>query len=163
MADRASSSLSASIFLDEIKSSISGNLSYEPAVAIAAGSGEGWVFKEKSIGSSGNLLGTGDNYLGGTVGAVAVGDIYKWLAIKNISSTATDGIGLCLDGGTSAYNLQDGIFIGAGELLIMKCSNATVELLHAASITMDGTYGYPSAAHAGTVNVMVAAILKNIG
>jgi len=41
MADKATSSSSASIFLDEIKSAISGNLNYEPAAAIASSSGEG--------------------------------------------------------------------------------------------------------------------------
>ena len=44
MADKATSSSSASIFMDEIRSAMSGSLDYEPAVAIAASAGEGWVF-----------------------------------------------------------------------------------------------------------------------
>jgi len=163
MADKATSSSSASIFLDEIKSAISGNLNYEPAVAIAASAGEGWVFSDGTVNStSSNLLSTSNGFQGG-ISAVAVADKVMWIAVKNLSTTATDGIGLCFDGDTVVYTLVDGIFIGAGEIWMGKCPNTTVENLHAVTVTMDGTYGYPSAAHTGAVACHVAAIIKNVG
>ena len=163
MADKATSSSSASIFLDEIKSSIGGSLNYEPAVAIAASAGEGWVFSDGTVNStSSDLLTTSNTYQGG-ISAVASGDKVMWIAVKNLSTTATDGICLSFDGGTAAYTLVDGVFIGAGEIWVGKCPNTTVANLHAATVTMDGTYGYPSAAHTSTVACHVAAILKNVG
>jgi len=163
MADKASSSLSASIFLDEIKSSMSGNSTYEPAAAIAASSGEGWVFSDGTVNSTSSALLTTSNGFQGGISAVAAGDKVMWIAVKNLSTTSTDGICLCFDGGTAAYTLVDGIFIGAGEMWIGKCPNTTVANLIAATVTMDGTYGYPSAAHTGAVSCHVAAILKNVG
>jgi hypothetical protein len=163
MADKASSSSSASIFLDEVKSAIGGSLNYEPAVAIAASAGEGWIFSDGTVNStSSDLLTTANGFQGG-ISAVAIGDKVMWIAVKNLSTTSTDGIGLSFDGGTVAYDLVDGVFIGAGEIWIGKCPNTTVANLHAATVTMDGTYGYPSAAHTGAVACHVAAILKNVG
>ena len=163
MADKALASLSTSVFLDEIKANMGGSLDYEPAALIAASSGQGWVFSIGTVNStSSDLLTTDNTYMGGT-SAVATGDIVMWLAVKNLSTTATDGIGLALDGGTVAYNLGDGIFIGAGEMVVLKLGNTTVANLHAATVTMDGTYGYHSAAHTGAVECHVAAILKNVG
>ena len=102
------------------------------------------------------------NTFQGGVSAVATGDKVMWIAVKNLSTTSTDGICLSLDAGTAAYNLVDGIFIGAGEIVMFKSPYCTVADLHAASVTMDGTYGYPSAAHTGEVACHVAAILKNV-
>jgi hypothetical protein len=162
MADKATSSLSASVFLDEIKASMSGSLSYEPAVAIAASSGEGWVFSDGTVNStSSDLLTTANDYMGG-ISNVDTDDKIMWIAVKNLSTTSTDGICLSLDAGTAAYTLVDGIFIGAGEMVVLKSPYCTVADLHAASVTMDGTYGYPSAAHTGAVACHVAAILKNV-
>ena len=163
MADKASSSSSASVFLDEIKASVGGSLNYEPAVAIAASAGEGWVFSDGTVNStSSDLLTTANTFQGG-VSAVATGDKIMWIAVKNLSTTSTDGICLSLDAGTAAYNLVDGIFVGSGEIVMFKSPYCTVADLHAASVTMDGTYGYPSAAHTGAVACHVAAVLKNVG
>ena len=163
MADKASSSSSASVFLDEIKASVGGSLNYETAVASAASAGEGWVFSDGTVNStSSDLLTTANTFQGG-VSAVATGDKIMWIAVKNLSTTSTDGICLSLDAGTAAYNLVDGIFIGAGEIVMFKSPYCTVADLHAASVTMDGTYGYPSAAHTGAVACHVAAVLKNVG
>ena len=79
-----------------------------------------------------------------------------------ISTTKTDGICICLDGGTASYTLVDGMYIGAGEMIIIKCPNTTMGNLHAVSVTMDGTYGYPSAAHTGSVKCQIAAIIENV-
>ena len=163
MADNAILSLSADIFLDEIRSSMDGNLNYIPAADIAASSGEGWVFSDGTVNStSSDLLTTSNTYQGG-ISAVATGDQIMWIAVKNISATATDGICLSLDAGTAAYNLVDGIFIGSGEMVSFKSPYCTVADLHAASVTMNATYGFPSGSHSGAVACHVAAILKNVG
>ena len=162
MADKAIGSTAATVFLDEIRSAMSGSLDYEPAVAIAASSGEGWIFSTGTVNStSSDLFTTSNTYMGGT-SAVATADKVMWLAVKNLSTVKTDGIGLALDGGTATYNLGDGIYIGAGEMVVLKLGNTTVAQLHAVTVTMDGTYGYPSAAHTGAVECHVAAILKNV-
>ena len=156
MADKATASSSASIFLDEIKSSIGGNLNYEPA-----DTGDKWVFAEIAVNADANLLSTTHSFLkSGT--ALVVGDKIRWIAIKNLSTTATDGVCISLDGGTPAYDLADGIFIGAGEIVMLKVPNVTCDLMHAASVTMDGTYGYPASANSDPVNVHVAAIIDDV-
>ena len=163
MADKAIASTSASVLPDNIRTRLSGFLSYEPGAVITASSGEGWVFSDGTVNStSSDLLTTSNTYQGG-VSAVATGDKIMWIAVKNISTTSTDGICLSLDAGTAAYTLVDGVFIGAGEMVMFKSPYCTVADLHAASVTMDGTYGYPSAAHTGAVACHVAAILKNVG
>ena len=69
MADNANGGLSASIFLDEIKTNIAGKSEYTPA-----DSAEKWVFAEVSVsnGASTNLLGTGNDYLGSDLGCSEV-------------------------------------------------------------------------------------------
>jgi len=156
MADKATGSSSASIFLDEIKSAISGGINYEPK-----DSNDKWVFAEVAVDSSGALISTSQDYMGSGV-AVHGNDKVMWVAVKNLSTTATEGICLSFDGGTAAYDLVDGVFIGAGELVILKCPNTTTANLTAASVTMDGTYGYPTGALSGNVNVHVAAILDDV-
>ena len=72
MADKASSSLSASILLDEIKASMSGSQIYEPA-----DSNDKWVFAEVAVSNAADtdLLDTGDSYLGSSA-QVATGDTF---------------------------------------------------------------------------------------
>tara|TARA_R110000787_G_scaffold139116_1_gene252780 strand:- start:1460 stop:1936 length:477 start_codon:yes stop_codon:yes gene_type:complete len=157
MADKASGSIASSIFLDEIKSSITGLLNYEPKDA-----NDKWVFAEVAVtnGASTDLLDTGDSYLGSST-QVATADVVKWICIKNLSSTATDGIAIDLITGTAAYNLKGVNIIGAGEMIVLKPQNTTVADLHARSCTMDGTYGYSTAQGSTTVTVQVAAILDD--
>ena len=156
MADKAIANTSASVFLDEIKSSMGGELNYEPADA-----GDKWAFYEVSVSSSSGDLITTIDFLG-TDTATTTSDKVRWLAVKNISTTKPDGICICLDGGTASYTLVDRMYIGAGEMIIIKCPNTTMGNLHAVSVTMDGTYGYPSAAHTGSVNCQVAAIIDDV-
>ena len=52
--------------------------------------------------------------------AVATGDKVKFLFIQNQSTS--DGIVLCLDGGTAAHDLVDGIFIGIKPDIYRKIS-----------------------------------------
>ena len=156
MADKASTSLSASILLDEIKTSMSGVCQFSPA-----DSGDKWIFTEVDVSSShGDLITTIDFLATDT--ATVTGDKVRWLAVKNLSTVDTDGVCISLDGGTPAFDLVDGIFIGTGEMIVIKCPNTTMGNLHARSVTMDGTYGYPSAVHAGTVKCHVAAIIDDV-
>ena len=165
MADKAIGKNSASIFLDEIKSSLAGNLNYEPSVEIASTSGEGWVFSERAVSTSAgvNLLYTSDTFMG-TSSAIINTDIIMWIAVKNLSTVATEGVALSLDAnGSNAYNDVDAIIIGAGEMVTLKLGVCTVNSLHARAVTMDGTYGYATAdATSGTVLCHTAAIIKNI-
>ena len=157
MADNAKGGLSASIFLDEIKTNIAGKSEYIPA-----GAAEKWVFAEVSVSNSAstNLLGTGNDYLGSGT-AVALTDTFQWVIIKNLSTTSTEGIGVDFNAGTAAYNLKTTMFIGAGESIIVKVPNATVEDCHARSCTMDSTGSYPTAQGSVTVTVHVAGILND--
>ena len=82
MADNAIGNISASVFMDEVKASFGGKLSYEPDDA-----NDKWIYAEVTVGtSSGDLLSTSYTYLGTTT-SVASGDKYKWVAIKNLDSS----------------------------------------------------------------------------
>ncbi len=156
MADKASSSLSASILLDEIKASMSGGLIYEPADA-----SDKWVFAEVAVTSnaSTNLLGTGDSYIGSST-QVAVADIVRWLCIKNISTTTTEGIAIDVITGTAAFDLKGTMVIGPGEMMIIKPMVTTVEDLHARSCVLDANLR-PASQGTATVSAHVAAILDD--
>lgn len=155
MADKASSSISSSVFKDKMKAIISGSLNYEPA-----DSSQKWIFTKKSINASANLLGTQKDFLQ-TGEPLHLSDKYKWVAIKNISSSKTDGIGINLDGGDST-SITDAtsMYIAGGEMIILKCQ-CTIDNLHVGSVTMDGTYGYPSATNGSAVDAHVFAILDD--
>ena len=157
MADKASSSLSASILLDEIKASMSGGLIYEPADG-----SDKWVFAEVAVvgdSSTTDLLDTGDSYIGSST-QVATADIFRWLCIKNISTTTTEGIGFVLDAGNAVFNEPDLIVVGPGEMLIIKPPNCTVAGLHARSCVLDANLR-PASQGTATVNAHVAAILDD--
>jgi len=158
MADAGTSNISTEIFLDEIRSKISGICDYTPADA-----DDKWVFAEVGVtGSSGDLLGT-TNFLGTTTAIVVADDDVEWIAIKNISATATDGIAVRIDAGTAAWNSAGNMFIGAGEMLVMKCRLTPIGSVHVIPVTMTGASGKPSGTHSGTVNCHVAAILADGG
>ena len=38
-----------------------------------------------------------------------------WIAIKSLTSTATEGVGICFDAGNAAYNDIDTLIIGAND------------------------------------------------
>ena len=112
MADKATTSSSVSVFMDDIKSSLSGSFNYEPKDA-----NDKWIFAEIAVSnSSGDLIAALD-FLGSTT-TIHTADKPVWMAIKNTSTTSTDGVVICLDAGTAAWNLADGMVIGAGEMLI---------------------------------------------
>ena len=158
MADAGVASLSTEIFLDEIRSKISGICDYTPVDA-----DDKWVFAEIGVtGSSADLLGT-TNFLGTTTAVVVADDDVEWIAIKNISATATDGIAVRIDAGTAAWDSAGNMFIGAGEMLVMKCRLTPIGSIHVIPVTMTGASGKPSGTHSGTVNCHVAAILADGG
>ena len=164
MADKATSNLTGSIFMDDIKSSISGSLNYEPKDA-----NDKWIFAEVSIDdtASADLLaiaaGAGSDYPDyfGTSTAVASGDKVLWIAIKSLTTTSTEGIGINIDGGDASYDEADLLVVGPNELFIMKCPNTTVANLHARSCTLHSD-NYPSAQGSATINAHVAAILDDV-
>lgn len=158
MADKATGSMSASVFQDEVKATMSGSSVYEPKDA-----NDKWLFAEVSVSnSSGDLIADRD-YLGSADTTVVADDDVAWIAVKNISSTSTDGIAIRIDAGTAAHNSAGNIYIGSGEMVVLKTYTTPLASIHAISVTMDGTYGYPSASHSGSVSCHVAAIVDDGG
>ena len=158
MADKGTASLSASVFMDDIKSSLGGNSSYEPK-----DSNDKWLFAEIAVGNSSADLVADRDYLGTADTTVVADDDVAWIAIKNISTTSTDGIAIRIDAGTAAHNSAGNIYIGSGEMVVLKTYTTPLASIHAISVTMDGTYGYPSATHSGTVSCQIAAIVDDGG
>ena len=154
MAAKATGSTSAAVFLDEVKAAMGGSCSYEPA-----DSTQKWVFAEVSVDDDAALLGTGNDTMDdGT--ALHANDTYKWVAVKNMSTDKTDGIGINLDGGDStAIADATAMFISGGEMIILKPVNCTVANLHVGSVTMDSGGSYPNATNADPVTAQVAAIV----
>jgi len=156
MADQAVSSSSASIFMDDIRSSIGGISNYTPV----SSDDDAWIFAEVGVTYNGtNILDTNDSYLG-LAAAVSLSDKVKWVAIKNISTTSTEGVGISLTG-DAAYNTNTTMILGNGEILIIKAPNLTVEGLHGKACTLDSD-GKPSAQGTGTTTCQVAAILEDV-
>jgi len=157
MADRASSSLSASILLDEIKASMSGSQIYEPV-----DTNDKWVFAEVQVytDASTDLLDVNDSYLGSNF-QVATADKFRWLCIKNIQTSQTAGIGFVLDAGTAAFDAVDLIVIGPGEMVILKPTNCTVADLHARACVLDVNL-IPTSQGTKTGRAHVAAILDDV-
>jgi hypothetical protein len=157
MADKATGSMSASVFQDEVKATMSGSSVYEPK-----DSNDKWLFAEVAVSSAGDLIADMD-YLGSVDTTVVADDDVAWIAIKNISTTSTDGIAIRIDAGTPAHNTAGNIYIGSGEMVVLKTYATPLASIHAIAVTMDGTYGYPSATHSGSVNCHVAAIVDDGG
>ena len=156
MADKGTASLSASVFMDDIKAALGGTSSYEPK-----DSNDKWLFAEIAVSNSSADLIADLDYLGSTATTVVADDDVAWIAIKNTSTTSTDGIAIRIDAGTAAHNSAGNIYIGSGEMVVLKTYTTPLGSIHAISVTMDGTYGYPSASHAGTVSCQVAAIVDD--
>tara|TARA_R100000808_G_C2142943_1_gene150732 strand:+ start:1155 stop:1646 length:492 start_codon:yes stop_codon:yes gene_type:complete len=158
MANDAKYKSRASVFSDEIKASMSGKCDFN----VEGATGHYWLYASKLVSnSSGDLLSTANDLLGSGT-ALATNDKILWIAIKNTSTTATDGVVICLDAGTAAWNLGDGIAIGAGEMICLKVPQCTVADLHAISVTMSKEAGVPSTTHAGGVTVQVAAVINDV-
>ena len=157
MADKGTASLSASVFMDDIKSSMGGSLNYEPKDA-----NDKWMFAEIGVAGNANLVAALD-FLGAT-GTIDTTDAAHWIAVKNVSTTITDGIAISTQAGTAAWNLAGAIVIGSGEMVVLKlCApDTTIAHVHGVSVTMDATGNYPTGTHSSTVNCQVAAILDEL-
>ena len=157
MADQAVSSLSASVFMDDVRSAIGGTSNYTPV----SGDDDAWVFAEVGVAYNGtDILDTNDSYLG-VAAAVSTSDKVKWIAIKNISTTSTEGVGISIAAGDAAYDTIDTIILGNGEMVVLKTPNLTVAGLHGKACTLDSD-GKPSAQGTGTTTCQVAAILEDV-
>ena len=154
MADAASVSIQATLLPDEIPSTLSGSISVSPDDA-----NDKWYYKLTSVTTTSADLIAGyfldytavDQDTAPT--AVHTADKIKFLFIQNTSSA--DGIVICLDGGTAANDLADGIFIGPSETFCARLPNVTVANLHAISSDI---------ADAGdaSANVIVAALIDDV-
>jgi len=132
MADDAIVSGSVTVLPDEISKSFTLTMTVAPA-----DTSEKWYYKRTEIQTTAADLIAGSFIDQSAVdqdtapATVSTSDEVKFLFIQNES--AADGIMICLDGGTPAYNLADGIFIGPSQTLTLRCPNTTVANLHAVS------------------------------
>ena len=154
MADAASVSIQATVLPDEIAKTFAGTITVTPDDA-----NDKWYYKLTSVTTTSADLIAG-NFTDYTAvdqdtapTAVNTADKVKFLFIQNTSST--DGIVICLDGGTAANDLADGIFIGPSETFCARLANVTVANLHAISSDIADT-GDASA------NVIVAALIDDV-
>ena len=171
MADKANSSISASVLKDSLKPSMSGSLIYEPGDA-----SEKWVYVERKISTASEpLLTTSDVYIDenthtGAPATVASGDVYRWVCIKNTGTTdgstsSNEAIVVSLAGDAAAVGEVEGIMIGPGEMWVGKFPSATTQA-HIHAISVDGSasgLGYANSTGEGTVHCIIAAVLHDIG
>jgi archaellum component FlaG (FlaF/FlaG flagellin family) len=168
MADAASISVTATILPDEIQKVLD-------AVTITVtpqNSSEKWYYGLRNVTTTstdliaGNFLMTAAGVdTGSSEAAVHANDKVRFIFIKNTGTTdgstsSTEAINICFDGGTAAYNLADGIEIGPGEVWFGKLPNTTVANLHAVSV--DTNMGDSGSAGEADVQCIVAAILDDV-
>ena len=156
MANDASVTFSATVLPDEIARTIAGSITVDPSTVGNAK----WYFKKTQVQTTAADLIAG-SFLDYTAvdqdtapTAIATADKVKFLFIQNTSTT--DGIVICLDGGTAANDLADGIFIGPSETFCARLPNVTVANLHAISSDI---------ADAGdaSATAIVCALLDDVG
>ena len=154
MANDAQVSIQATILPDEIAKTLTGTMTVAPDDA-----NDKWYYKLTACTTTSTDLIAG-NFLDYTAvdddtapTAVHTADKVKFLFIQNTSSA--DGVIVCFDGGTAAYNLVDGVFIGPSQTWFGRLPNTTVANLHAISSDI---------ADAGdaTANLIVAALIDDV-
>tara|TARA_R100000808_G_scaffold13549_1_gene32770 strand:+ start:263 stop:772 length:510 start_codon:yes stop_codon:yes gene_type:complete len=169
MADDAKVIMSVRVLPDEIQKHFTGcEATVTPATA-----NEKWYYKTTLVTNvadtdliAGNFIGaSGGTATGSSPAAIATGDKVRFLFIKNTGTTdgstsTTEAIVICFDGGTAAYNLADGIEIGPGESFFCKCPNTTVGNLHA--VTVDTNMNDAGSAGDGNVQCIVAALIDDV-
>ena len=168
MADAANITMTATILPDEIQKQLTGlSVSVIPATA-----NEKWFYGLVNVtNSSADLI--GGKFLSNSVGIdtgsvpadIAAGDKVRFIFIKNTGTTdgstsSTEAINICFDGGTAAYNLVDGIEIGPGEVWFGKLPNTTVANLHAVSV--DTNMNDAGSAGEADVQCIVAALIDDV-
>ena len=154
MADAATISLTATLLPDEIAKTLSGSMTVTPDDA-----NDKWYYKLTACTTTSTDLIAG-SFLDYTAvdddtapTAITTSDKVKFLFVQNTSTT--DGVVLCFDGGTAAYNLADGVFVGPSQTWFGRLPNTTVANLHAISSDI---------ADAGdaTANLIVAALIDDV-
>tara|TARA_R110000824_G_scaffold110418_1_gene258382 strand:+ start:4781 stop:5287 length:507 start_codon:yes stop_codon:yes gene_type:complete len=168
MADEAKIFMSVKILPDSIKKHLTGlSVTVPPATA-----NEKWYYKDTIVSTTstdliaGNFLGPNTGTaIGSSPAAIATGDKVRFLFIKNTGTTdgstsTTEAVTICFDGGTAAYNLVDGIEIGPGEVFYCKCPNTTVANLHA--VTVDTNMNDGGSAGDAAVLCAVAALIDDV-
>ena len=132
MADAATITVTATMLPDEIAKTISGSMTVTPDDA-----NDKWYYKLTACTATSTNLIAGafldytavDDDTAPT--AVDAADKVKFLFVQNTSTT--DGVVLCFDGGTAAFNLVDGVFVGPSQTWFSRVPNTTVDNLHAIS------------------------------
>ena len=132
MADAATITVTATMLPDEIAKSFSGSMTVTPDDA-----NDKWYYKLTACTTTSTDLIAG-SFLDYTAvdddtapTAITTSDKVNFLFVQNTSSA--DGVMLCFDGGTAAYNLVDGVFIGPSQTWFGRLPNTTVANLHAIS------------------------------
>ena len=132
MADAATIIVSATLLPDEIAKTLSGTMTVTPDDA-----NDKWYYKLTACTATSTDLIAG-SFLDYTAvdddtapTAVSTSDKVKFLFVQNTSTA--DGVVICFDGGTAAYNLVDGVFIGPSQTWFGRLPNTTVANLHAIS------------------------------
>ena len=154
MADAATITVSATMLPDEIATTLSGSMTVTPDDA-----NDKWYYKLTACTATSTDLIAGafldytavDDDTAPT--AVHTDDKVKFLFVQNTSTA--DGVVLCFDGGTAAYNLVDGVFIGPSQTWFGRLPNTTVANLHAISADIDS-------AGDATANLIVAALIDDV-
>ena len=154
MADAATISVTATMLPDEIAKTITGSMTVTPTDA-----NDKWYYKLTACTTTSTDLIAGyftdytavDDDTAPT--AITTSDKVRFLFVQNTSSA--DGVVLCFDGGTAAYNLVDGVFIGASETWFAQLPNTTVGNLHAVSSDIGD-------AGDATANLIVAALINDV-
>ena len=132
MADAATISVTATMLPDEIAKTITGSMTVTPTDA-----NDKWYYKLTACTTTSTDLIAGyftdytavDDDTAPT--AITTSDKVRFLFVQNTSTA--DGVMLCFDGGTAAYNLVDGVFIGPTQTWFGRLPNTTVANLHAIS------------------------------
>ena len=154
MADAATITVSATMLPDEIATTISGSMTVTPDDA-----NDKWYYKLTACTTTSTDLIAGafldytavDDDTAPT--AVHTDDKVKFLFVQNTSTA--DGVVLCFDGGTAAYNLADGVFIGPEQSWFGRLPNTTVANIHAISSDIGD-------AGDATANLIVAALIDDV-
>ena len=154
MADAASVTIQATILPDEIAKTLTGTMSVSPDDA-----NDKWYYKLTAVTTTSADLIAG-RFLDYTAvdqdtdqTAVSTSDKVKFLFLQNTSSA--DGVYVCLDGGTAANDLADGLFIGPSQTWFGRLPNTTVANIHAISSDIGD-------AGDATANVIVAALIDDV-
>jgi hypothetical protein len=168
MANDAKIFMSAKILPDSIQKHLTGlSVTVTPATA-----NEKWYYKDTIVSNSNTNLIKGyfmgshaGTAISGAVNQITTSDKVRFLFIKNTGTTdgstsTTEAVTICFDGGVAAYNLGDGIEIGPGEVFFCKCPNATTDDIHA--ITVDTNMNDAGSAGEGNVLCNVAAIIDDV-